>query len=737
MTRSDHPDYLLFVQRLPDPQQTVLRLELRRDGAELGHFRKILAREPRGSLTALFAQIGGFDLGTDEQRAAARRQLEGIGDNLTRQLLPRAIHDGLWAAVETRRQESPAPSLMVISDEPWIPWPVLRLRSQVFLGEAFALTRWPFSLTPCLHLPWRRVGLVLTGGSGLEAVARERRTLHGFQETGHRKVVDVAGGLRGLLERLAAETFDGWHFGGYGLHRDDHPDLSAFELEDHESLLPMHLEGLSLRGSRPLVFLNACHAGRQAFALQGLGGFAHAFLRAGAGAVIGPLWEVPDASAPNVAKHIYQHFTEGRTLAEAARLARIRLRDGEDRRGDPSGLGYEVYAHPEAAVVEAESRRARCWSRWPLSIPEKVWNVRLSTPGALLRADFAIVPFHGREKEIQQLRQWCLEGEDQGIRLITGRGGVGKSRLAIELCKEMQVQGWRAGFLEKGDDYLPELRVESLLQDDGNVLVVVDYAETRRALLSSLLRRLLESGIRWRALLLARRREDWWRHLQTEGHGVGALITSAATTIEGLEGLAMSEDDRRSSYDRAAEAFARRLGKAPERSSPPDLKAEHFKAVLLLHMVALAGVEGVELRGQRGILEWFVNRERRFWESQAKTRGLPAVLAPGIAQAMAVITLGGGTTSRERTLDVLAGIDLFEGQPRAHLEVVADVLHDCYPNGRWITPLYPDLMGEHLVKDVLKKAGPNVRGKLFRLIVRHSSGGGRQLAESDQPSGRS
>ena len=50
-------------------------------------------------------------------------------------------------------------------------------------------------------------------------------------------------------------------------------------------------------GSRPLVVLNACQAGRLGYALTRIGGFAQAFLHGGAGAFIGTQWSVGDAPA--------------------------------------------------------------------------------------------------------------------------------------------------------------------------------------------------------------------------------------------------------------------------------------------------------------------------------------------------------------------------------------------------------------------------------------------------------
>ena len=70
-------------------------------------------------------------------------------------------------------------------------------------------------------------------------------------------------------------------------------------------------------------------------------------------------------------------------------------------------------------------------------------------PAALLNARHQEVPFHGRKEVLDALRRWC-EGEERvRARLIHAEGGMGKTRLAIELCKQMRAAGWRAGFLRE------------------------------------------------------------------------------------------------------------------------------------------------------------------------------------------------------------------------------------------------------------------------------------------------
>jgi tetratricopeptide (TPR) repeat protein len=73
------------------------------------------------------------------------------------------------------------------------------------------------------------------------------------------------------------------------------------------------------------------------------------------------------------------------------------------------------------------------------------------SPGKLLTASYEVVPFEeaGRQGEIEALKDWC-DGEDaRSVLLLTGEGGSGKTRLAIEWCRRLRHQGWHAGFLRR------------------------------------------------------------------------------------------------------------------------------------------------------------------------------------------------------------------------------------------------------------------------------------------------
>ena len=75
-----------------------------------------------------------------------------------------------------------------------------------------------------------------------------------------------------------------------------------------------------------LVTISACHgAGSRTYSGEGLVGLSWAFLRAGAHNVIGALWEVSDASTPQLMDKMYAEIANGKPPDQALRAAKLSL----------------------------------------------------------------------------------------------------------------------------------------------------------------------------------------------------------------------------------------------------------------------------------------------------------------------------------------------------------------------------------------------------------------------------
>lgn len=638
----------------------------------------------------------------------------GVGVQLSELLLPSDLRRTLWELRDA------VDSVHIVSDEAWIPWELLKLKDPdsgtlgPFLVETFAITRWFAGVPDNTHLPLRELAWVMprdlegseelsaTGAIGGTTARRgesESALFEMLNDERHR-ATRVRARLADVLQALASGRYDGFHFVGHGLVNKGDPNRWSLQLENWERLTPPLIGNLTpgLASSHPLVFLNSCHSGRAAFNLSDLGGWAPAFVDAGAGAFVGAYWAILSDRSRLFARVFYRSLVAGHSLGEAVRAARLRLR--EEFPGDPTWLAYTVFGNPLASIAPAGSSGGRRIGL-PLSLHENQWRADRSSPAALLRAEYGVVPFHGREDERDDLRRWCTEQAAVKVRLYTGAGGMGKTRLALQICQEMHRAGWWAGFLDTETLSSPLAAITRLLTGSSPVVVVIDYAETRREVLVPLLRQLYATNLKgpFRLILLARSREEWWEELKTEGHGVGQLIAGPATSHLALGPLAMTLAERKESYSAAASAFASVLGKPLPEMASRNLEGAHLRIALVLHMSALAAVEGVELEDEQSILDYVLDRERRYWKRLAQEHELPVELLRGIGRAVTAISLGGGCPTEADTIAVLKHLKHFADQRNATLATVARLLHEAYAGvDIWVDPLRPDILHEHLAE---------------------------------------
>src|SRR4051794_28076385 len=109
----------------------------------------------------------------------------------------------------------------------------------------------------------------------------------------------------------------------------------------------------------------------------------------------------------------------------------------------------------------------------------------------LLSAEEALLGFDPtRQPDVDAAGEWIDDSKfPLALRLITGPGGQGKTRLALELCGRRQQAGWYAGFIDRDLELAAVPTAWGSIVERGRpVLIVLDYAETRQNLLLSILR---------------------------------------------------------------------------------------------------------------------------------------------------------------------------------------------------------------------------------------------------------
>lgn len=358
------PDLTLLVGHDVKNGETQLRFQLEsRDclpDANRNEFGPVVLRgsQPHEFLENHLRALEELPLVRKSDPAMAQRLVENKGASLFRELLPADLQEVLWNLIPQ------VDTLAIVSDEPWIPWELLRFHEGQydartrgpFFGETFALSRWLRGIAAHRHLPVHHLALVVSAAEELETKA-ERKIIQEVGGPTHR-VTEIPARYMDLTDALASGDYDAFHFAGHGWTHCD-PAGSGLALDNNEKLQLEDIEGAThgLEHSSPLIFLNACQTGQSGMSLTRVDGWAQRFLRAGAGAFLGALWSIDGSYALKFAAKFYQGFLSGHPIAKAVQDARLALQ--RELPGDPTSLAYTVFAHPLASVKEGAQRVPR------------------------------------------------------------------------------------------------------------------------------------------------------------------------------------------------------------------------------------------------------------------------------------------------------------------------------------------------------------------------------------------
>ncbi len=347
------------------------------------------------------------------------------------------------------------------------------------------------------------------------------------------------------------------------------------------------------------------------------------------------------------------------------------------------------------------------------------------SPVELLHARSAVVSYADVTGLKARINAWCRDGaRATAARLLHGPGGLGKTRLMIEVAAELRKDCWTAGFLDPPpslDERVVRQRWQALDDliangGDNDLPMVMDYAETRQAEVRDLavrLRRRPGGDTRpVRLVLLARTAGEWWDTLHDETPEIQVLFRRDAYGPGVVEVPAIATPEQRSALFRAsadamaptltAQGYASPAGApSPERLARIEHDAGHNRprAVQMEAMLWLASVPDADTVGVDKLLARVLGLERDHWSRLLGALGddRKRTIARGVAQATAVQ----GTASTPST-ETLLMADGFYGDRRAERAAIDPVMRDLLrlygkPDNAGIRQLEPDLIGEHHV----------------------------------------
>ena len=341
---------------------------------------------------------------------------------------------------------------------------------------------------------------------------------------------------------------------------------------------------------------------------------------------------------------------------------------------------------------------------------QELWQGSVEQPlpqswARLLDPRREVVGFAGRDAELAALMAWCEDDRASRLRLATGPGGVGKTRLAVELADRMGATGWQCERIADGKEAgtISALRAAT----SGRALLVVDYAEARTGLGQMLNDLAGDQGAGLRVLLLARSAGDWWDQLGVGDPRVWDMTQAAKSAELALSSAIAEQLSDAEVIELAVHDFARELA-LPERAVEIARSDTSHRRVLDLHAAAL-----VALLDEAGtgpvhvdigtVLSELLRHEMHFWYDSARASGLdagPGGLPPStLRRVVAAGALLGAATEEEARLlpGRVPGLS-----PSAR---VARWLRDLYPPGpgdlNWLGSLQPDRLAElHVTREL-------------------------------------
>jgi hypothetical protein len=293
-----------------------------------------------------------------EGQPVLRETLRGIARKVTAEM-----PEQIWPIIRNvAERRGVAPSVLLLSQEPYVPWELAEMPTPIdpalppFLGAQTVIGRWVFGQEKPKMPPPAEVAMgtmaVVYGDyhnarlAKLVEAEEERTSLeHDYP------ALPIRATLPAVVELLRGHpSAEVMHFAIHG--RFQGTQGAGLLMEDGAALSSLAVTGTDL-GAGPFVFLNACQVGAGEEMLGDYSGMAEAFLRAGASAVVAPLWSVRDGVAKDVALRFYPGaLTEGASPAELLRRERARFAAA----GDPATathLAYLFYGHPAFHLTRA------------------------------------------------------------------------------------------------------------------------------------------------------------------------------------------------------------------------------------------------------------------------------------------------------------------------------------------------------------------------------------------------
>ena len=339
------------------------------------------------------------------------------------------------------------------------------------------------------------------------------------------------------------------------------------------------------------------------------------------------------------------------------------------------------------------------------------------TPLQLIRARHGAVPYQQCD-EIRQLREWAMmtadatapsqrgRSGDIAVAVVTGAGGSGKTRMAAQLCHDLSLIGWYAGFLPSTTDVTDE-ELAALTEVTTELLVVVDYAEeARRGLVARVVRALRARESATRIVLTARGAGTWWEEFYEEAEQDGTVLSNTLSlSIRGKQQVESDPWFFGRMYRRAVQRFSHDLnGVVPTDVEVPESLGDTALDVVLRAWLAVCGDnDGAQeaMPTREELYDKVLSIEFARWHKEPK---LGDISRDQLRRAAATLSLLAPKRDTDEIDDVLSRLPEWSQEhllrSRFAELLVQSLLRD---DGAEAVSLRPDPVAEHLILEVFGK----------------------------------
>jgi tetratricopeptide (TPR) repeat protein len=378
-----------------------------------------------------------------------------------------------------------------------------------------------------------------------------------------------------------------------------------------------------------------------------------------------------------------------------------------------------------------------------LSLGEMKARVRLNMDPPQLKKDSApsrwlvsynnFIPLIGRESETTHLSSWLNEEQYFSWKIITGDGGMGKTRLAQELAEEYIEAEWDCGFLHHMSRLVDHPDFENWMPLT-NTLVIVDYAAAKQESLQKLLYQCAsiangkneqeEPGMKLRLLLLERHADagkGWVEEVQkVERKALKHVI--ADTQHDDLKLQPPQQKTQNETLVEILQATLNRWGELTNKVSPalPTFTEEDYQQIWNntegrpLHL-QMAALHACEINSAQDIARWnksilldsAVEREREYIEKLCSSSS-PKKLVERLAALL--YFAGSIPVNHPHLLRMIQAEAQICGHENSESAPIIETLAQLFQHGStqetgFLEPIQPDLVGAAFSATVLQEQG--------------------------------